>query len=208
MKTVTEGAWNKDYSKRKGLWKGITNFEFGFSKDEKILELGCGNGKTLLALVGRDLEIYAIDYSEKAVELCKKIVPENEKVTIRKMNALNLEYENEFFDSIVCFHLLAHELEPERKKIIQEMTRVLKKKGKIYFRDFGTGDFRCGMKGIEVEKNTFKRHTGILTHYFSKEEVENLFNEYKTEWFFDDVWKVKYDGLKSREELNFVFTKN
>ncbi|VVB70706.1 Ubiquinone/menaquinone biosynthesis C-methyltransferase UbiE [uncultured archaeon] len=205
---MTEGAWNKDYSKRKELWKGITNFEFGFPKNSKVLELGCGNGKTLLALTNRNLEIHAIDYSEKAVELCKQIVPANEKITIRKMNAINLEYDNEFFDFVICFHVLAHELEAERKKIIQEITRVLKKNGKVYFRDFGISDFRFGMKGVEVEKNTFKRHTGILTHYFTKKEVEELFKDYKNEWFFDDLWKVKYDGLKTREELNFVFAKN
>jgi hypothetical protein len=61
-----------------------------------------------------------------------------------------------------------------------ELKRVLKEGGLIFFEVFGLEDMRCGGEfSTPFEKSTFVRQNGIIYHYFTKEEVRTLFNEFE-----------------------------
>jgi hypothetical protein len=65
-------------------------------------------------------------------------------------------------------------LSEDRTTVARELVRVLTRGGHILVEVFGTEDIRCG-DGQEVEKGTYLRGTGILTHYFGENEVAFLF---------------------------------
>ena len=201
-------AWEKDYRHRGAVWRGTTNFAPPSLKG-RVLELGCGNGKTASALsLQKNIELHAIDSSPTAVKLCNQLVERvGGKAVVREANGLKLDYENGFFDAIVCFHYLGHMPSHERSKAAAEAVRVLKKNGKLFFREFGEKDFRLG-KGKEVEPGSFVRGNGILTHYFSQDEVKELFSSLELESIESDEWSVLLRGKKyGREEINAVFKK-
>ncbi|NYZ75226.1 class I SAM-dependent methyltransferase [Candidatus Micrarchaeota archaeon] len=200
-------AWEKDYRRRGAVWRGTTNFAPPSLKG-RVLELGCGNGKTASALsLQKQVELHAVDSSPTAVGLCKQLVERvGGKAVVREANGLQLDYATGFFDAVVCFHYLGHMPSNERNKAVAEATRVLKKNGKLFFREFGTKDFRLG-KGKEVEPDTFVRGNGIWTHYFSQEEVRGLFPLLE-ESIEPEQWSILLRGKRyPREEINAVFRK-
>jgi hypothetical protein len=64
----------------------------------------------------------------------------------------------------------------------------------LYFRDFSTRDFRYG-RGLETEAGTFKRKSGIATHYFSREEVLTLFHNLAVQSLVEHQWEMRVRGI-------------
>lgn len=167
-------AWEKEYSRKGRLWRYESTADVSrYLKTGNVLEVGCGNGKTLLALSKGDFDITAIDVSEKALELAKKAVGGNPRIAFAQGDLCGLKFGDGSFDGVVCSFVLQHLLEEERTQAVSEMDRVLRPAGSLFVEVFSTEDMRCG-KGAEVEPRTFKRETGIITHYFTEEELRKL----------------------------------
>jgi len=94
---------------------------------EKILDLGCGNGRLLELLKDFNIDYIGIDDSEKLIEVAKQRYPDKR---FQKANALSLPFPNNYFDkifSIAVFHHIPSE--KFRLKFLKEGKRVLKPKG-------------------------------------------------------------------------------
>lgn len=201
-------AWDRAYAKNVLSWRGSTNFNPLLPAGARFLELGCGNGKNLSALAQLPLEIHAIDVSPAAIDLCRSAPAlRNKEIHYYLMDVRSLSFKNAFFDGAACFHVLDHLLLQDRKKAAQEIFRVLKKGGKLFFKSFGTKDFRI-KKGVVVEENTLKRKNGIATHYFTEKEAVDLFSSLICKSVSADEWKVNYDGKEYlRQEIVAEFVK-
>ncbi|MGB9577163.1 MAG: class I SAM-dependent methyltransferase [Candidatus Micrarchaeia archaeon] len=201
-------AWERDYFKRGAAWRGTTNFDLNLPPQSKVLEIGCGNGKNVSALARKGFELHAIDSSKSALKLCSDLLKRVEgKATLKLMDARRLEYADEFFDAVFCFHVLGHLLEGERRQAASEAVRVLRKGGTLFFRDFAEGDLRQG-KGVKVEERTWRKGNGIITHYFSLQEARNLFPELKQEELRVEEWRVYYHARPwLRREIHARFVK-
>lgn len=94
---------------------------------DRILDLGCGNGRLLEAFEGKNIEYFGIDNSEKLIEMAKRKYP---KANFRVADALNLPFGDNYFDkiySIAVFHQIPSE--KFRVKFLKETKRVLKREG-------------------------------------------------------------------------------
>lgn len=170
-------AWEKDYRLRGSLWRGVTSFDFSLiPKGAKVLELGCGDGKTLSSLVRSGFKATGIDVSPSAIKLARKKVGRKAKLVVG--NVCALPFSRNSFDVVVAVHVLGHLSEKERKKAVKEIERILKRSGVFLFEGFSANDFRFG-NGEQVEKNTFRRKNNIWYHYFSVGEVKKLFGGFK-----------------------------
>lgn len=97
-----------------------------------ILDIGCGGGNTINQLVQRISKgkIYGIDYSQDCVRTTLK---KNKKyvkagiVEVTKASVSDMLYSNDFFDYIKAVQ--THYFWPNSKNDIQEVYRILKKKG-------------------------------------------------------------------------------
>ena len=196
-------SWDKAYAQNVVEWRGTQWGVPDFPKGARVLEVGCGSGKTLYALANKGLDVYAIDFSEPAVKLCAKIPGCKASVQdIRKTS-----FQDDFFDAVICIHVLAHMPLAERKEAAMEIARILKKGGQLLFRDFSTEDFRFG-KGKLVEENSFKRENGLTTHYFGLDEVKELFVGLECLKAETVKWKVSYRGQsRQRAECECLFKK-
>jgi SAM-dependent methyltransferase len=168
-----------------------------------VLELGCGNGKTLSAMLHYPWTIAALDVSEEAVRLGR--VDAEEKADFLVADACLLPFRDQAFDAVFAFHVVGHVLHANRETMAFEVTRVLRHGGKLFFRDFGMEDMRVGM-GEEVEPGTFRRGQGVTTHYFTEEETGALFSQMKTAGILTHKWKMRVQGKDLlREEIEAVF---
>ncbi len=170
-------AWEKDYKMRGGLWRGVSVFDFSFiPTSAKVLELGCGDGKTLSALVANGFNVTGIDVSPSAIKLARKKIGKKAKLVVG--DVCDLPFEKNSFDAVIAVHVLDHLSQKERKIAVAEIKRVLKKNGVIFFQGFSKNDFRFGA-GEKVEKNTFRRKNNVWYHYFSTLDVRRLFYSFE-----------------------------
>ncbi len=108
-------------------------------KGKRILDVGCGNGDTVLEIakqVGSEGKVVGIDFSPEGIAKAKKKALELglDKVTeFRVADAEKLPFEDNYFDAVVseCVVCLA----PNKQKVLTEKTRVLKPDGKIVMHD-------------------------------------------------------------------------
>jgi len=196
-------AWERDYRARGRLWGGVARPP-ELAAGSRVLELGCGNGKTLSAICGLSLKVVAVDISPKAVALCRLQAPQ---AGLLLADACHLPFREESFDAVLAFHVAGHLLEEGRELLAREAGRVLSRGGRLMLREFDAGDMRAG-QGKEVEPGTFLRGQGTVTHYFSGEEVEELFSGLEASSIKASEWMMRVRGRDLiRRQLEAVFLK-
>lgn len=169
--------WDRAYRSRGRLWGSATKALPELPAGSRVLELGCGDGKTLAAMP-KDWRATALDVSPAALRLCRSsfvtgLAPAP-NVALLLADARSLPLRGESFDAVFAFHVTGHLELPGRQALAGEVARVLRKDGRLFFREFCADDLRAG-KGEEVEPRTFRRGEGIITHYFTESEASGLF---------------------------------
>jgi SAM-dependent methyltransferase len=201
------GPWDKDYGRRGILWSGVIRDLPDLALHSRVLELGCGNGKTLFAMLQRGWDVTAIDFAPEAVMLCRGFVGSKSHGHVMIADALFPPFKYNSFDAVFALHVIGHMHEAERERVIIQLTHVLKPDGVIIFSDFSRDDFRFG-KGNETEPATFRRGPGILTHYFTKNEVIDLFSTFTPVSILEHQWPMRVLGSALvRSEIQAIFAK-
>ncbi len=114
---------------RKFLWPEFAFFEKYLKPNQKILDLGCGNGRLSSLILKKNCEYVGIDNSKGQINEAKKLFPELE---FKTGDLMKIPLPDENVDqiwTIASFHHLADKKSRERS--LEEMKRVLKKDGII-----------------------------------------------------------------------------
>ena len=196
--------WDGEYSTKGALWKGAPRHSIDLPPGSVVLEVGCGSGKTMSGMSG--VKAIGIDISPVALGMCKaRYSGDRQEYAIA--DAGQLPFRDGCFDVVITFHVMEHLYRNEREESAREMLRVLRPGGEVRFKAFSRADMRYG-KGEEVEPGTFIRGAGVLTHYFTEDEVRDLFAG-AVESSFEEIRIEKMilgqDALRSR--LSFIFKK-
>ena len=106
-------------------------------QDKKILDVGCGDGRELINLIrygAKPENLYGIDLLEDRIIEAKKLHP---YINFISGDASTLPYFNEYFDIVMQFTVFTSILDKNmKKKVAEEMIRVLKLDGIILWYDF------------------------------------------------------------------------
>jgi ubiquinone/menaquinone biosynthesis C-methylase UbiE len=197
-------AWDKDYRIRGRLWGGITKDLADLPEGSVVLELGCGSGKTISAMSGRPWKVIALDISSEALRLSRQAASD---IYLLLADACHLPFRDEVFDAVFAFHITGHQLLEGRRVIASEASRVLRIGGVLFFREFCEDDMRAG-RGEEVEPHTFRRGEGVITHYFTENEVSDLFCRLEALSIRSHRWKMRIKGESlQRSEISAVLVK-
>lgn len=117
---------------RTKLWLDLYHLLDFVKGGNKILDVGCGNGRLYQLFKDKKVIYIGIDNSEKLIEIAKKEWERN-KAEFLVADILNLPFENESFNIVasiaVLHHLPGHEL---RFKALKEISRVLKPGGILF----------------------------------------------------------------------------
>lgn len=114
-----------DFSRtRWNIWAEFSIFKDYIKDGDKVLDVGCGNGRILELLKDKKIDYIGIDISEKLVELAKKKYPQNNFLVA---DTLNLPFPDNNFDKVFSVAVL-HAIPSEefREKALLELKRVLK----------------------------------------------------------------------------------
>lgn len=109
------------------IWPEIAVLFDYIKKGDKVLDLGCGNGRFVNVIKEKGGNYFGTDVSEKLVETAKKLYP-NEK--FQATEPLKLPFSNGYFDiiySIAVFHHIPSK--DFRIEFLKEAKRALKPDG-------------------------------------------------------------------------------
>lgn len=182
-------------------FEGLIDFKNFKTKD--VLEIGVGNGSHASLLAQHSKSFTGIDLTEYAVKSTSTRFKEFGLLgTIKRMDAENLEFENETFDFVWSWGVIHHS--SNTRKILEEIHRVLKPNGKatimVYYRSLWSYYFVNGfIHGILMGK-LFKSNSlhelnqnltdGAIARYYSIKEWEKFVNDIFT------VKSIKVYGAK------------
>ena len=181
---------------------------------EKILDLGCANGRFFEVLNGKKVEYVGIDKSEKLIEIARKKYP---GVKFQVGDAFNLSFPDNYFDKIFSISVFHHMPSEElRQEFLEEAKRVLKPNGLLILRvwDFWRrkGFWKTILKNILMRlagesklrfNDVFipwKNSQGETVaqryfHCFTKKELENLIMKAKFE--IKESWRGGIDPTRT-----------
>jgi ubiquinone/menaquinone biosynthesis C-methylase UbiE len=192
---TSRNPWDDDYLHRGRLWGGSAPALPRPAGSSPILELGCGNGKTTFSLVQAGSLVTAIDFSSHAALLCRKTCTDPDQVRILIADVSKTPFRDESFDRVVASHITGHLSLAGRRQLAAEVLRLLTFGGTLCFRDFSTADFRFG-RGEETERGTFRKKNGIITHYFTDDEVVSLFTGFTVQSLVQHRWEMQVRGIR------------
>lgn len=164
--------WDREYAMRGRLWRGAARadaFLEATPADGWVLELGCGDGKFLRALEAAGRRSVGLERSRHAIRLSRR----STGAPLVRADVRRLPFADATVPVVAARFVFGALREPDRRRAARESWRVLAPDGVLYLEEFGREDFRAG-QGDEAETGTYERNQGILTHYWSRDEIDDL----------------------------------
>ena len=112
--TSQKEFWDEEYKNNSDKWKKETLFLPSLLHNKRVLELGCGNGKTITSILRqKPSEVTAIDFSSEAINLAKKNF-NGKFINFIQADVKDLPFRHKEFDVVICFYILNNLLAEER----------------------------------------------------------------------------------------------
>lgn len=103
----------------------------------RLLDIACGTGRGLrqIALAHPDLDLYGFDLSPYYLKTAARLLEDVPRLSLLQGNAEELPFKDGYFDAISCIYLF-HELPRNaRRRVANEMFRVLRPGGLLVLED-------------------------------------------------------------------------
>ncbi len=119
--------------------------------NDKVLDLGCGYGRVAIKLLNRVKKIIGIDLSQENIELAKKIVGKNKHCNFYTMDAQELKFVDNYFDTVICVQngISAFNINP--LKLIKESIRVTRKGGTLLFSSYSGKFWKERLEWFQIQ---------------------------------------------------------
>lgn len=158
-----------------GRWKPVAKDiikHFQLLPGDKVLDIGCAKGFLVKDLVELGIDAYGLDISEYALKNCSPEIVDRLKFG----NALNLPYQNNFFDVALSINTFHNFSKKNVIKAIKELERVSLGKGFIQVDSY---------KSLEGKK-LFEEWVLTAKYHDYPEEWLKLFDEagYTGDWYW------------------------
>ena len=202
--TEDKNYWDKIYISYKNkkpqydLWLDKYKEIRDNSKNQTIIDLGCGSGGDTLYLKERGYSVLSCDNSHEALAIVKNHIPNSETKNLNI--AEKLPFEDESIQLIIADLSLHYFDDETTKKIIKDLKRVLKEKSYLIFRVNSINDLNYGAgEGEEIEKHFYLGKTGYK-RFFDEEDIRSYFIEWDIEYLNEDIIR-KYGNDKRAFEV-------
>lgn len=189
---------HEKYSTNKQGWFNWLFNQIDFSRVNRLLELGCGNGKLWQEnrIDLRNREIFLSDISEGMVEEVRNKLGTDFNCIVA--DAEKIPFKDEYFDSIIANHVLFYLNDLDLG--LKEIRRVLKPNGILYCSTYGKNH----MKEITEIVQNFDSRINLSNHslydIFGLENGESILKEY-----FFNIQRMDYkDSLEITESKPLI----
>ncbi len=199
-------------SARKFVWRDLIPLLDYTKIGDKVLDVGCGNGRLYEIFKGKSVDYIGIDNSEELIKIAKKTFSD---VDFQEADIFKIPFPDNSFDKVYCIAVLHHIPSKQlRIEAIKELKRVLKPGGLLILTVWNLWQARISCP--QVYRNTILKIIGkskldprdilipwkdqngqILAqryiHAFTKKEIKKIANK--------AGFKIKEIGITERPEL-------
>ena len=189
---------HEKYSTNKQGWFNWLFEKIDFSKVNRLLELGCGNGKLWQEnkIDLRNREIFLSDISDGMVDEVRNKLGSNFNCIV--VNAEKIPFKDAYFDTIIANHVLFYL--NDLNQGLKEIDRVLRPNGIFYCSTYG----KEHMKEITEIVQNFDSRINLSNHslydIFGLENGEVILKKY-----FSNVQRLEYpDSLEITESKPLI----
>ena len=95
--------WNKEalgYKTNKEKMRAVLRM---VGSDQRILDIGCGNGDLMCKLCEDNNEVFGMDFSEKMLELCRR-----KNLNVVYGEVTDIPYPDSFFDTAIVLSVVEY----------------------------------------------------------------------------------------------------
>lgn len=149
-----------------------------FTKEMKILDAGCGEGRNAVYFINQGYSVFGIDPNEVAVQYCrylaKSLNPDFDTFRFQTGKLEEIPFHTGAFDAVICSAVLHFASSQENFwQMIAEIHRVLKPGGVFWFRmTTGLGGIVTQSQSLEAGK--FALPDGSERFLLLKEHLDRL----------------------------------
>jgi SAM-dependent methyltransferase len=157
----------------------------------RVLDVGCGAGRTTNPLHERGFDVVGIDLSEEMVRTARTLFPD---IDFRVGDATDLEFATDRFEYVLFSHNGLDYIHPERKRLraLSELRRVLEPGGALAFSTHNTW-YRFPALVVD--------HEFLRTFYLNRTNLPRLFDRYKKDVREADLHTYMSNPLRQRRQL-------
>jgi 2-polyprenyl-3-methyl-5-hydroxy-6-metoxy-1,4-benzoquinol methylase len=175
----------KTYKKPRVVWTAteppkelVELIESGKLKPCKVIDVGCGEGFYSIYLASKGFEVTGIDISEKAIRYAKENAQKHGvNVKFMVLDGMDLLKLKEQFDFVFEWALMHLIMLPQRRKYVEDISRILKKGAKYLSASFNEKDSHLGKpcQRLRIVPPGSKMPAGTKLYFSSLEELKELF---------------------------------
>ncbi len=156
------------------LWRRI-------SPGERVLDAGCGRGRNTFYLARAGFQVFGVDVSRVALSIAAARSRDwGFPAIYQAANLLRLPFASDSIAAAVCVHVLPYHCKKDVCRGVQELRRVLRPRGYLYFDLFGVDDAAYG-GARPVEPDTFLNPHGLPLHFSDRAEIDELAEGFQVE---------------------------
>ena len=189
---------HEKYSANKQGWFNWLFNQIDFSKVNRLLELGCGNGKLWQEnkIDLRNREIFLSDISEGMVEEVRNKLGSDFNCIVA--DAEKIPFKDSYFDSIIANHVLFYL--NDLNLGLKEIDRVLKSDGILYCSTYGKNHMKEITEIVQNFDSRISLSNQSLYDIFGLENGEDILSKY-----FSNIQRMDYqDSLAITESKPLI----
>lgn len=198
-----------DATRKKEIWPEIRTFAEKVKNGDRVLDLGCGNGRLLEALKDKGIDYLGVDSSSALVSLAQKNHPAQKFIVgdILTLDGLK-ETPDNYYDFIFCLAVLQHIPSRElRIAALKDMAVKLKDSGEIIISNWNLWANR--KHRLKLVKNYFLKIIG--RYEFEANDLvfpwKNSRGEEKTDRYYHAFTAGELKNLAHAANLEISFFK-
>lgn len=153
------------------------------TKQDRLLDIGCGTGLYCVALSNWANQVRAFDYIPRLVDRAKENTKSYSNIEIKKGDILKIPFRDKSFNKILINSVIQYlEHLASVKKALIEVKRVLKKNGLVFIslipEDKQKKKYLEGIENLDLpkdkKKEIYKKNNAAL--WFNKKDLTALIN--------------------------------
>lgn len=155
------GEYHKGWENpSKPVTEFLEEYQDEFESGDKVLDLGCGQGRNILAMNEKGLDTHGIDISQEALKQAQQLLSEKGiKANLTQGSFFDLPYEDKSFKSVVS-NASFHDIPQEGvESAFGEVSRVLEDEGLFL---------------LYVKSSPKKDASGETVHHYTEDQLKEL----------------------------------
>lgn len=169
----------KDWLEKENLY-----LRKSIKKDAIVLDVGCGFGRSIKAIVNIAKKIIGIDNDKGLFEEIKENLSKFKNVEVFLEDARKMHFPDNMFDYTICMGNTFGDFGNDKLKVLKEMKRVTKKGGKIIISVYSENALeirikeykRIGIKIKKIQDGIVYSENGLILEQFNKEKLKKIFD--------------------------------